>query len=378
MKILIYGSTLLSTNLIPCLKSADNVVVDSPSQSPDLILGLNELQRSSEASLDLRVPMAIWFTDNHKSQSRSAPEFLKSNSFIFCFSEAQKEWFKESGWSNAYYLPLAVDTEVFKPLEKTTNISFMGELRHMTSDSPMVQLLHPLRLKADPKTALGKELQKFFNFINDFLKINCTSLTPIEELNLHREFIKLCPLELQKYIELFDSELWASALFENYNAIMRAKVCRALNPDLKIWGTYEDWKTLGLWPNHQQRRASYPGEWSNIIGSSQIGLNLFRPDPMHGIPLKAYEIASCSMLFTNDHPMLRTVFTPYEDCIVFNSFKEAKEKYDYLINNPEIIEKISANSRKLMIDKHQYHHRWTFMKSCLSAKGFFRDQETFS
>ena len=375
MKILVYGSALLSTHLVPCIESAGHHIISNPAQQPDLIIGLNELEQSAALSLNLKKPMVVWFTDNHRFQSKNAPEFLKQNSFMFCFSKSQQEWFNEAGWRHSYYLPLAVDTKTFKPLQKTTKISFMGELRHMTSDSAMVQLLHPLRLKADPKTTLGQELGKFFEYIERFIIEKCCLLQPVNRSRLYEDFHKCCPTAFHKYIELFNQSLWEDALFENYNAILRAKVCRELKDDLDIWGTFNDWNTLGDWPGHHQRRAVYPHEWSEICGKSNIGLNLFRPDPMHGIPLKAFEIAACSVLLTNDHPMLRTVFTPDTDCMVFNSFDEAKEKYAYLMSNPDVLQKLSKNSRELMDKKHQYSHRWHFMEKCFKETGVIKNQE---
>ena len=325
---------------------------------------MNELETSASQSLSTKVPMAIWFTDTHQFTSQSAPAFLKENSFLFCFSKTQQQWFEKAKWNNSYYLPLAVDCTLFKPLEKNRQISFMGELRHMTTDSPMVKLLHPLRLKAYPATPLGQELQKFFEIIQQFLKQTAQNLTPINKVELFDDFRQFTPEKFQKYIELFSTELWQPALFENHNALQRATICQIYENELEIYGTYDDWRTLGKWPKHHKKRARYPEEWASMCGSSQISLNLFRPDPMHGIPLKAFEIAACSLLFTNDHPMLRTVFTPDENCIAFSSLNEAQDKYQMLKENPQLIKDISANSRKLMSGAHQYQHRWQFMENC--------------
>ena len=369
MKILINGSPLLKYNLLPCLEAAGHHTIEHPDEHADLILGLNELEISAHQSFNSKIPMAIWFTDTHKFQSENAPDFLKENSFMFCFSEAQQLWFSKAGWQHSFYLPLAVNSTLFKPLQKTKDISFMGELRHMTADSPMVQLLHPLRLKANPSTPFGNELQSFFKVIHNFLEKSSKVLNPIKKEELYDDFCNSCPVTFHKYINLFDASQWQAALFENHNALLRASVCRLFENELEINGTYEDWSTLGDWPKHLKKRASYPQEWSRLCGSSNISLNLFRPDPMHGIPLKAFEIASCSLLFTNEHPMLKKVFTPDVDCISFQSLKEARSKYHWLKNNPEKILEISQASRSLMLKGHQYTHRWQTIEESLRDAG---------
>ncbi|MCM8537771.1 MAG: glycosyltransferase [Lentisphaeraceae bacterium] len=367
MKIKIYGSELLKVHLIKSLSSSKHTIIEDG--KPDLVLGLNELENTSKLSLQLKVPMAVWFTDTHKANSANFPSYLKENSYMFCFSKEQERWFKESNFKYATYLPLAVDCDVFKHLDKQHNISFMGELRNMTTDNPMVHLLHPLRSKAHLENSLGNEIRYFLKSLDHFINQASKNLTPVNFDQLYQEFSNNLPNDLKKFKDLYSMESWIPALFETVNAYQRAHICRLFKGDIRIHGTPTDWQTLGNWPNHANKRAQYPQEWAQLCGSSKISLNLFRPDPLHGIPLKAFEIAASSLLFTNDHPMLRTVFTPDKDCIAFSSLEEAKDKYTHLLNNPDLVEKISENSRKLMLEKHQYQNRWTSIKSALNKAG---------
>ena len=367
MKIKIYGSELLKVHLIKSLSSTNHSVTEDA--KPDLVLGLNELENSAKLAMDLKVPMATWFTDTHKANSANFPTYLKENSYMFCFSKEQERWFKESDFKHAMYLPLAVDCEVFQPLEKLHDISFMGELRNMTTDNPMVQLLHPLRSKAHLENELGSEIRSFLKSLDQFINQKARNLTPVNFDQLYNDFSENLPNNLHKFKDLYDLENWIPALFETVNAYQRAQICRLFQKNIRIHGTYSDWQTLGSWPNHSKKRANYPQEWAQLSGSSKISLNLFRPDPLHGIPLKAFEIAACSLLFTNDHPMLRTVFTPDKNCITFSSLEEAKEKYDYLIKHPEQVNEITENSRSLMQEKHQYQNRWESIESALIKAG---------
>ncbi|MCM8529591.1 MAG: hypothetical protein NE330_00395, partial [Lentisphaeraceae bacterium] len=66
MKIKIYGSELLKVHLIKSLSSTNHSVTEDA--KPDLVLGLNELENSAKLAMDLKVPMATWFTDTHKAK----------------------------------------------------------------------------------------------------------------------------------------------------------------------------------------------------------------------------------------------------------------------------------------------------------------------
>ena len=157
MKIKLFGSDLLKINLLPCLQKNGIGLSDNA----DMAFGLNDFYDTASFSLKKKIPMAIWFTDIHKRTTVNFPPFLKNNSFLFCFSHEQTRWFKETGWKNACYLPLAVDCQTFHPRDKEYDISFMGELSHMTTDNPMVSLLQPLFQKAASAKKLGVEINKF-------------------------------------------------------------------------------------------------------------------------------------------------------------------------------------------------------------------------
>ena len=115
------------------------------------------------------------------------------------------------------------------------------------------------------------------------------------------------------------------------------------NYRLGLWGS-------NYWNTHCQESSlkglcqgmcSYQ-EIPQVLGSAKMGLNILRPQNEEGHNIRTYEIpiTKTLMLSERSHELLN-LFVEDKEAVYFSNPEELKQKVEYLINNPVLIELIA-------------------------------------
>ena len=101
-----------------------------------------------------------------------------------------------------------------------------------------------------------------------------------------------------------------------------------------------------------------------VHAKSRIGINLSinENDPQKKTQMKQrmFEIpAAQTLLVTQHHPALESFFEPEKEMVTFASDDEFKQKTDFLLRNPIIVEKVSSAGHKRFLAEHESKVRLT-------------------
>ena len=140
---------------------------------------------------------------------------------------------------------------------------------------------------------------------------------------------------------------------------------RLLDLDFKIWGTGWDLNSpLGKRvQNHNERVTT--DETVKIYNAAKINLNLhsslyhygINPDGDFVNP-RTFEIASCKgFQLLDSRSDLSNLFNVDEELVVFNSFEELKDQFNFYISNPKLRSEIANRSYQRVLAEHTIEHR---------------------
>jgi hypothetical protein len=98
---------------------------------------------------------------------------------------------------------------------------------------------------------------------------------------------------------------------------------------------------------------------AGLFGSYFASLNLLQsPNTVHGLNLRAYEIAAAEGLGVYpDVPDLASLFEPDREIIAYRDLADLKTRMDALLAEPERAARIARAGRARLLGKHTYAHR---------------------
>jgi len=140
---------------------------------------------------------------------------------------------------------------------------------------------------------------------------------------------------------------------------------RLLDLDFKIWGTGWDLNSpLGKRVQNDNQRVT-TDETVKIYNAAKINLNLHSSLYHYGINPdgdflnpRTFEIASCKgFQLLDSRSDLSNLFNVDEELVVFNSFEELKDQFNFYISNPKLRSEIANRSYQRVLAEHTIEHR---------------------
>jgi spore maturation protein CgeB len=121
---------------------------------------------------------------------------------------------------------------------------------------------------------------------------------------------------------------------------------------------------LGLWgSNYWNSHCKEPGlkglsqgmcsytEIPEILGSAKIGLNILRPQNEEGHNIRTFEIpATATLMLSERSEVLVNLFAEDKEAVYFSNPDELRQKVEYLLQNPTLIESIAEAGYKKALE----------------------------
>ncbi|MBR8832749.1 MAG: glycosyltransferase [Stigonema ocellatum SAG 48.90 = DSM 106950] len=121
---------------------------------------------------------------------------------------------------------------------------------------------------------------------------------------------------------------------------------------LGLWGS-NYWNTRVKEPSLKglcQGMCSYR-EIPEVLGSAKMGLNILRPQNETGHNIRTYEIPATGTLMLSERSReLLTLFAEDKEAVYFSSPDELRQKVEYLLQNPTLIESIAEAGYKKALE----------------------------
>lgn len=278
-----------------------------------------------------------------------------SCNYIYDFDRGQVETFHKNGISNAFHLPLAVDTDIFFRKIKnsigdskfTADVSFVGKL--YTSDYP-----------------------KFLGILNEYMKGYIESCVHVQQTMMGTYIIPeiLSDKTSEDIIKEFKKKISKEVSRGQIEYLLAQEAVRR-NRVLALSLLCKHCKTVLFSPDIIENAAvelrgpvDYDNEMPLVFYNSKINLNISFNAIRTGIPLRALDIMGCKgFLISNPQEELLEYFKVGEECEVFSSTEELMEKTNYYLKNAECREKIAKKGFEKIKKNFTFEER---MKSCLN------------
>ncbi len=167
-----------------------------------------------------------------------------------------------------------------------------------------------------------------------------------------------------------------------YNRIQSFQ--RLLDFNLKIWGT--GWESNPIFDNHLQKNGERVSneECVKIYNNGKININLHSSNYHEDVNPngdfvnpRTFEIAACKAFqLVDDREELDDLFLLGEEVITFSTLEELRDKIEYYLKNPILVEEIAGKSRIRVLREHTMEHRMKefLLQILLNSSSDFYDE----
>lgn len=342
---------------------------------PDFVVTANYRPRFAQSMALFNIPYVCWAIDTSGLDSYWRGDLVSDNTYIFHFSKIEAEKFREIGVKNVTWLPLAANTERFKPFPENPDfacdISFVGATVTL---NPYTDLLGRLREKLKSKKSDVEEKNEIFKLIRKFGAI----------IGLHEEMsAEWRPWEYKKQIgdAIYSlAELSPDAILfavgDQITSNLRADVISRLSPlGIVLWG--DNW-----WDAYVSKGARYRGpsnyhdELPEIYSSSKINIHTNRIYHQDVTPLRIFDILACKgFLLAEYREAYGNCFEIGKDLVCFKTAEEAADLARHYLKRPEERSAIAQSGYKKTVELHSLKSRWERIIATLEKSGAVKAAE---
>lgn len=322
---------------------------------PDFVLTVNHLGVDHEgvlaAILDkFDIPLASWFVDNPALILPQHEFLLLPDTAVFTWDSDNMDYLRRQGFPNVFHLPLAADTERFKPGAAKSDpgwearISFVGNSmlakteKRLEAAMPGPVLAEKFR---DLAEAFGNSRE---HSVRDFM---------------HKEFPELADeyeaLETPARKLAFETLVtWQSTLDYRLSCIEEI-----LPFDPLVVGD-PGWKELlpehGGWRYHPE--LSYYDDLPGFYPRSEINFNCTSLQMKGAVNQRVFDVPSCGAFLLTDHrEQMEKLFEPGTEIAFYNDPEEIPGLVEKYQNDAEARKSIAEAGRKRVLADHTYDKR---------------------
>ncbi|RMF92371.1 MAG: hypothetical protein D6734_12415 [Candidatus Schekmanbacteria bacterium] len=335
---------------------------------PDFIFTVNHLGFDEDGALtsllsSMKIPFAVWYVDNPfyalKDDKKNVSDFCK----IFMWEKTYINPMKNKGFRNVSYLPLAADTELFKPMPFTeipkryvSDISFVG--------NSMFDAVKKWQKKI-------KEIEKLKKIEDEIINIQLLNhKKPIEEIMKEKVRNDLSELmsENDTFINAAAYLTWKTTMKYRHSVVKKGIEEGGVVYGDKGWKYVVDDRKI-------RNSVDYYSELALVYNGTKINLNCTSFQMNSALNQRVFDCAACnSFLITDDQSDLYELFNEDE----FVSFKETGEIPDlirFYIKNEKERQKISLKAFNRVMNEHSYEKRMHTLVE--EMKKAFKEQEVY-
>lgn len=317
---------------------------------PDFIFTVNHLGFDEEGKLtsllsSLKVPFAIWYVDSPafalKDNTSNVSEFCR----LFMWEKTCMESMSQRGYIDVAYLPLAADSEIFKPMGNSarlmkyrTDASFVGNSMFDAVDKWKKKIAGIKSLDLIEAAAVARQMADH----------KITMLSIIDSLIDSGKISN--DLSLQKKIELEAYLTWKATMQYRHNVVKEGIKEGALIYGDKEWGKFIPREYL-------KGNVDYYSELPLVYNASAVNINCTSFQMNTALNQRVFDCAACgAFLITDSQPDLFELFSEKET-VSYKSHEEIGELIKFYKKNETQRKSISSKAYHRVIEEHTYEKR---------------------
>jgi len=318
---------------------------------PDFLLTVNHLGFDEDGILtsfieSIELPVASWYVDSPNLIIKSFKENVSSYTTLFLWDRGYMQDMESVGFEAVYYLPLATDEKIFKPLgrRRKKGRAFACEVGFVGNS--MVAPTEERLSKVDP--AFYPLVERL---VEQCLRRRISFDESMESMD-ERDRARVSGLSPSWRVNLEAAVLWKTT--QRYRLQCVEKLSGF---DLQIHGD-TGWKSLLNGKGRLCEPLNYYKELPVYYNRCRINFNATNLQMGEAVNQRVFDVPACgSFLLTDHQEALGEAFKIGEEVIAFDEVEAIPDLVRFYLHNTGAREAIAARGRKRVLQDHTYKHR---------------------
>jgi len=318
---------------------------------PDFLLTINHLGFDEDGVLtsflkSIEMPVASWYVDSPNLIVKAFEKNVSPYVSLYLWDKGYINDMKAMGFELVEYLPLAADTDVFKPLNLSqkdknrfnTVIGFVGN----SMVEPAAEKLKKVPVK----------LRSITERLSQRLGSSHLSFDELLRMLNNDEQEKVRALPVQERLDLEAAVLWRSTLIYRLSCIERLK---EYSP--RVYGD-KGWHELLSRDFNIRPPLNYYSELPRFYNACKINFNATNLQMGSAVNQRVFDVPACgAFLLTDDQDALGDLFDIGKEVITYKNREEIPGLLKFYLNNSQERKRISECGRERISREHTYVHR---------------------
>lgn len=315
---------------------------------PDFVFCINHIgfDKSGWLTALLReacLPAAVWYVDHPDFIIRAYPVNVSEWVAVFVWDKNYLDNLRQLGFHLVTYLPLAADTQLFRPYRHppvdrfgTHAAAFVGNTWSARVDQQLARYGSRPALRAYIEAAA--------------VNFRWSSHYQAKE-DLAEVYPGYRDLPVAEQVDLEAAVLWLASQWD------RVERVSALVPaGLKVFGD-PAWTRFLPDPGAYGGPLHYHRELPAFYQCVAVNLNFTSLQMKNGLNQRVFDVpAAGAFLLTDYKEALWEVFGP-DEVVTFHTLEEAREKLQFYLKYPETRRRLATRARERVLSQHTYGHR---------------------
>lgn len=275
------------------------------------------------------------------------------NVFCFLFDRQQTEYYKNKGIENVFYLPLGVNAERYKKIDRFKrecdkyrgDISFVGKIYRSS-----YQLIHSYVNENTAKTLDAiLEMQDKMRYTDILCQVLTDDFISLISKEMHENNTKFIDSVTKGKIQYaIESEL------TRRERILILNLCgKRYKTDFYSDSTFDLLEGVSIHPY-----VNYLNEMPWVFAASKINLNPTLRAIHSGISLRVFDVTACGgFLLINRQPELQEMFIDGKEVVAYDDIYDFVDKIDYYMNHESEREAIAMAGRNRCLSDYTMEKR---------------------
>ncbi len=322
-------------------------------ERPDFLLSVNHLGFDEGGKLtellgDLNLPFAVWYVDSPSFIIRNFRKNVVPNCMLFIWERSYLKGMKDYGFEKAFFLPLATDPSVFRPMKR----------QHI-----------PLRFRG-PVSFVGNSMVEavedwFGRFPNSRVVQKISRLAiPLQIENHHLTVDQILETIAQVHglrpgfrDPLHDLDFQAALVWKATLDYRRILIERLGSFNIRVFGD-SGWRqildgSVKIFP-----QVNYYRELPLIYNGTEVNINATSFQMSSAVNQRVFDAAACgAFMITDDQPDMDEFFERDAEAVCYGDMDEAQEQVAYYLKHSKVGAEIAGRARRRVLDEHTYVHR---------------------
>jgi spore maturation protein CgeB len=320
---------------------------------PDFLLSVNHLGFDEAGKLTelleaLRLPFAVWYVDSPTFIIENFKRNVSPYCVLFIWDQSYLESMKACGFQRAYFLPLATDPSVFRPIARNrVPPSYRGEISFVGNSMVETVKDWAARFPNSPTTDTICRLAVPLQMANHRLPVDQILDTIAKNHGLRAEFKD--PVHHRNF---------QAALVWEATLAYRKSVMQSLEEfGVRIFGD-AGWHQLLEGKAEVFPPVNYYRELPLVYNGCAVNINATSFQMNSAVNQRVFDTGACgAFLVTDRQPDMDRLFDREQESVCYEDVAQARDQVAYYLRHKKDRQRIADRARRRVLGEHTYEHR---------------------